>query len=76
MAFDLLSEKERLEWIIDAKAKIAQKIEKLDAYHAELDVPFEKFVYDNSISALRMRMDWLDRLLFAHSDAVVSEDAD
>lgn len=76
MAFDLLSEKERLEWIVDAKAKIAQKLEDIETYHADLEVPFERFVHDNSVSALRMRMDWLDRLLFAHSDALASEETD
>lgn len=67
MTFDLLTEKERFDWIMDAKAKVAQKIQEVEAYNSEMDVPFQQFVHDNAMSALRMRMDWLDRLLFAHT---------
>ena len=76
MAFDLLTEQERFEWIVDAKAKIAQKIEQIEEYHSDLDVPFESFVRDNSMAALRMRMDWLDRMLFAYSGALGRSDPD
>ncbi|WP_299322165.1 PadR family transcriptional regulator [Parasphingopyxis sp.] len=74
MAFDLLTEKERFDWIMDAKAKVARKIQEVEAYNSEVDVPFQQFVYDNAISALRMRMDWLDRLLFAHTKTETSAD--
>ncbi|MEO1169143.1 MAG: PadR family transcriptional regulator [Pseudomonadota bacterium] len=69
MTFDLLTEKERFDWIMSAKAKVAQKIEEVEAFNSEVDVPFQQFVHDNAISSLRMRMDWLDRLLFAHTKA-------
>ncbi|QLC23042.1 hypothetical protein HFP51_13120 [Parasphingopyxis sp. CP4] len=74
MAFDLLSEQERLEWIVDAKAKIAEKIKQVEDFHTDLDVPFESFVRDNSMSALRMRMDWLDRMLFTYSGTLGRDD--
>jgi len=63
-SFALLSDQERLDWIVAAKAQLHDKLETLEAYGKEVDVPFKQFVHDNAVSSIRARMDWLDRMLF------------
>lgn len=63
-SFGLLSNAERLQWIVAAKAQLHDKLAELDAYGKDVDVPFKALVHDNAVSALRARMDWLDRMLF------------
>ena len=63
-SFDLLSPDERIGWILRAKEELHGKLEALEAYGREVDVPFKEFVHDNAVRALRARMDWLDRMLF------------
>jgi DNA-binding PadR family transcriptional regulator len=62
-SFDLLTRDERIEWIVEAKAQLLAKLAELEAYGKEVDVPFKGLVHDNAVSALRARMDWLDRVL-------------
>ncbi|MFL6752123.1 MAG: hypothetical protein ACJ8D5_00755 [Sphingomicrobium sp.] len=62
-SFDLLSRDEQLEWIVTAKTGLQQKLEELEAYAAEVTVPFKDQVHDNAVSSVRCRMEWLDRLL-------------
>lgn len=65
MSFDLLSDEERVQWILEAKEKLAAKLEELEEYGKQVDVPFQPFVHDNAVNSLRSRMDWLDRMLFS-----------
>jgi DNA-binding PadR family transcriptional regulator len=62
-SFDLLSRDEQLEWIVNAKVGLQQKLEELEAYGAAVTVPFKEQVHDNAVMAVRGRLDWLDRLL-------------
>ena len=62
-AFDLLSRDEQLEWILNAKAELRGKFDALEAYGADVEVPFKDQVHENAASSLRARMDWLDRML-------------
>lgn len=64
-SFDLLSRDEQVEWIVDAKAALAEKLAEVEAYRHEAQVPYQEHVHDNAVSALRARMDWLDRMLHA-----------
>jgi len=64
-SFDLLSRDERIEWIVEAKTQLMHKLEALEQYGREVDVPFQPLVHDNAVSSLRCRMDWLDRTLRA-----------
>jgi len=63
-SFELLSPDERIGWILRVKEELHGKLEELEAYGREVDVPFKAFVHDNAVRALRARMDWLDRMLF------------
>lgn len=62
-SFDLLSRDEKLAWLVDAKLGLQQKLEELERYEAEVTVPYKQQVHDNAVSAVRSRMDWLDRVL-------------
>ena len=62
-SFGLLSRDERVAWIAGAKALLHDKLVELEAYRAEVDVPFKEFLHDNAVSVTRARLDWLDRVL-------------
>jgi len=62
-SFDLLSNKEQLEWIVRAKEGLQNKLRELDSYADIASVPFKDEVHDNAVSSIRCRMEWLDRLL-------------
>jgi hypothetical protein len=62
-SFDLLTREERLEWIAEIKTELSKKLDAVDLYGEEESVPFHALVHDNAVRALRMRMDWLDRVL-------------
>ena len=62
-SFDLLSRDEKVEWIVDAKAALAEKLAEVETYRLEAQVPYQEDLHDNAVSALRARMDWLDRML-------------
>jgi DNA-binding PadR family transcriptional regulator len=64
-SFELLSRDEQLEWIVEAKSELQNKLAELEAYAAEVTVPFKELVHDNAVSSVRCRLDWLDRLLAA-----------
>ena len=64
-SFDLLSQEERVAWILEAKEALAQHEARLEQYGAEVDVPFHEFVHDNAVRSLRARIAWLDRMLAA-----------
>ena len=70
-SFDLLSPAERTDWILETKRQLHTKLQDLDAYGKDVDVPFKDFVHDNAVRSLRARMDWLDMLdlYFRTSDA-------
>jgi DNA-binding PadR family transcriptional regulator len=64
-SFDLLSRDEQIEWLVDARAMLAAKLEGVEEYGREVDVPYQEIVHDNAVSSLRARLDWLDRTLRA-----------
>lgn len=62
-SFEILSDEERVRWVLDAKAKLHLKLAELETYQLEVDVPFKQFVHDHAVRSIRMRMDWLDSLI-------------
>jgi DNA-binding PadR family transcriptional regulator len=61
-SFGLLTARERLKWVADAKAALVQKLRDLEEYAAEVEVPFKNVVHDNAVSSVECRLEWLDRL--------------
>lgn len=64
-SFDLLTREERIEWCARAKAALTAKLEELERYKEEVDVPLKAFVHDGAVSAVQARLQWLDRMLIA-----------
>ena len=64
LSFDVLSRKERLEWIARAKALVKQRRAIVDEYNSSVDVPFQAFAYSSVTETLRLKMEWLDELLY------------
>ena len=64
LSFDLLSREERLEWIARAKALVKQRRAIVEEYNQSVTVPYQDFAYASVIEALRVKMEWLDELLF------------
>jgi len=63
-SFALLTREEQIEWIVDGKQKLHDKLAELEAYQAEVEAPFKELLHDNAVQSVRVRLDWLDRLLF------------
>ena len=64
-SFYLLSRDEQIDWIIDAKDQLNQRLELLDEYGRSVTVPYQDFVHDNAVRSTRARIAWLDRMLSA-----------
>ena len=72
-SFDLMTRQEQIDWIIEAKAQLAAKLESVEEYGKGVTVPFKHFVHDNAVSSLRCRMDWLDRMLYRISKSAEND---
>lgn len=62
--FDVLTREERLEWVARAKELVKHKQAAVDEYNRSVDIPYQQFAYKSIIDALKVRVDWLDELLF------------
>ena len=62
-SFDLLSRDERIEWVLEMKAQLLDRMEQIEEYGRHVEVPFQDFVHDNAVRSLRSRMDWLETIL-------------
>lgn len=75
-SFGLLTREERIEWCALAKAMLAEKLARLEDYRDAVDVPFKEYVHDGAVSAVRARIEWLDRVLCAVVRAPADQDAE
>ena len=64
LSFETLTREEQLEWIARAKELIKERREEVEAYNSSVTVPFQQFVYRSAVEVLRVRMEWLDELLY------------
>jgi len=64
LSFDVLSREEQLVWIARAKALVKQRRAIVDEYNASVSVPYQDFAYASVVEMLRLKMEWLDELLF------------
>lgn len=65
LSFEVLNKKERLEWVANAKSLVKDKREIIDQYDRSVIVPFQRIAHQSVVEALRVRMEWLDELLYA-----------
>ena len=68
-SFGLLTTAEQLAWIAEARMALWVKLGEVESYGAEVSVPYKDLVHDNAIASLKGRLDWLDRLEAAVSNA-------
>jgi len=61
-SFGLLSRDQQLAWIAKVRSELRAKLAEVDAYGAEVSVPYKEQVHDNAVSSLNARLAWLDRL--------------
>lgn len=64
LSLDVLSKGDRLQWIAQAKALVKDKREVLDEYVRAVEVPYHRIATLSAMEALRIKMEWLDELLF------------
>lgn len=64
-SFDLLTERERIEWILQTRQLLTAQVEALERYEEGVSVPFKAFVHDNAMRSIRARIEWLDAMLSA-----------
>ena len=67
LALGLLTEKQRLDWTIRAKALVKERRRLLDDYNLSVEVPYQDIAYRSVVETLRVKMDWLDELLYSVS---------
>jgi hypothetical protein len=65
LSLDALSKSDRLQWIAEAKALVKEKREILDDYVRTVEVPYHRIATLSAMEALRIKMEWLDELLYA-----------
>lgn len=59
-----LSRDEQIEWVTDAKNLVSEKMKQVDDYTRSVSVPFQSIAHKGAVGALRVKMEWLDQLLY------------
>jgi DNA-binding PadR family transcriptional regulator len=65
LSLEMLTKKERLEWVAEAKALVKRKAEIVEEYNRSVDIPYQRTAHQSVIEALRVKMEWLDELLYS-----------
>ena len=68
LSFDLLTKDEQIQWIAKAKALVKAKRQAVDEFNQSVSLPFQQFAYSSTMETLRIRMEWLDELLYFVTD--------
>jgi DNA-binding PadR family transcriptional regulator len=61
-SFDLLAPEEQREWVAQARAALAEKLDEVEQYGKGVTVPYKDLVHDNAVISIRSRLDWLERV--------------
>ncbi len=64
LSFDVLSREEQIEWVARAKSLVKTRRDALDEYNKSVEVPYQQFAYQSVSESLRVKMEWLDELLY------------
>ena len=74
LLFGLMSHQERIDWIIQAKSELMDKVSTIEESRKDAPRAFEDLVDDGRITSIRARMDWLDRIFFELAKGEIRED--
>ncbi|HEY0414179.1 MAG TPA: PadR family transcriptional regulator [Allosphingosinicella sp.] len=64
LSLDRLTRDEQIEWVADAKALVQAKMAAVEAYSRSVSVPFQDIAHRSTTEMLRVKMEWLDALLY------------
>ena len=69
LSFDLLGKDERIAWITHAKALVKARREVVEEFDRNNSVPYQRFAFMSTMETLRVKMEWLDELLYDQVNA-------
>jgi len=69
LSFDLLTPEQRIAWITNAKALVKARREIVEEFNRNVTLPYQRFAYMSTMEALRVKMEWLDELLYDQVNA-------
>jgi DNA-binding PadR family transcriptional regulator len=64
LSFDLLTRDEQIEWVANAKALVKARRQIVEEFDRSVTVPFQRIAFMSTIEMLRVKMEWLDELLY------------
>lgn len=68
LSFDLLAKDERIAWISKAKSLVKARREVVEEFNRNVTLPYQRFAFMSTIEMLRIKMEWLDELLYDQLD--------
>jgi DNA-binding PadR family transcriptional regulator len=69
LSFDLLTKEQRIAWISNAKALVKARREIVEEFNRNVTVPYQRFAFMSAMESLRVKMEWLDDLLYDQVNA-------
>ena len=69
LSFDLLTKEQRIAWISNAKALVKARREIVEEFNRSVTVPYQRFAFMSTMETLRVKMEWLDELLYDQINA-------
>ena len=63
LSLDLLSRDQQIEWVVDAKNIIEEKMREVERYRDKATLPLSEIAYLDAMGSLSRKGSWLDRLL-------------
>ena len=64
LSFDLLTKEQQIEWITNAKSLVKARRGIVEEFNRSVTVPYQRFAYLSTMETLRVKMEWLDELLY------------
>ena len=69
LSFDLLSKEQRIAWISNAKALVKARRQIVEEFNRNNMIPYQRFAFMSTMEMLRIKMEWLDELLYDQVNA-------
>jgi DNA-binding PadR family transcriptional regulator len=69
LSFDLLTKEQRIAWIANAKALVKARREVVEEFNRNITVPYQRIAFLGTMEMLRVKMEWLDELLYDQVNA-------
>jgi DNA-binding PadR family transcriptional regulator len=63
LSLDQIGREEQIEWVVDAKKLVSERMAAVEVYNQSVTVPFQTVIHNSATTALKAKMEWLDQLL-------------